>query len=135
MTEIIDNSQRKDAQLPPEPARRRLWPRLVAFAILAAVLAFFAVCGASTVYCGSFAGTLIWTLYVSFLVPVAALVDQPGYFLTGLAAYAIAVVAVARFTHFKLTWTLVAIAVATIYVLSAAVTWVSGGTGGTCTFW
>lgn len=134
MTEIIDNSQRKDAKLEPDPAQRQLWPRLIAFAILAAVLAFFAVCGASTVYCRSFAGTLIWTLYVSFLIPVAVLIDQPEYFLTGLAAYVIAVVAVAKFTHFKLTGTIVVIAIAMIYVLSAAVTWISGGTGGTCAF-
>jgi hypothetical protein len=133
MSEALDNPDTKGGDAIAQSPGRPLWGRFAGLAVLGALLAIVAVAGGSTIYCQSFLGTVFWTLFASFWMPIAGLIQEPSVVLWPLAAYLVVVFVVARYTRLRPTPLNFAVAVVLTYAASVAIVWGLGWTTGVCT--
>lgn len=111
-----------------------VWPRFLGLAVLGVILAMVAVVGASTVYCDNLLGTMLWAMFLIFLVPAAALVDDTAMVLWPLISYLVVVFIIARYTRFLPSVLMFTLAVIVTYALSVGIVEALGWRGGSCAF-
>lgn len=132
MSKTLDNLETEEGVAIAKTPGKQFWGRFFGLAVLGALIAIVAVAGGSTIYCQSFGGIVLWTLFASFWIPIAGLTQEPAAVLWPLAAYLLVVFVVARCTRFRPTPLNFAIAVVLTYAASIAIDWALGWTGGVC---